>query len=254
MLIRGSAFPNPFLVKFPLVNIKKGMITDEKVKEFMQTKLLEEVKKIREEETEKIEKTPEREEIPLDNSSLRIIEALGKAKGSTSSEIYNYLRMSGSSFKKRAENLLNSGLIGFSIGKVYKQKAKFYFLTKRGEEIFEENFKKPEEKVEIDLNEVMNFLMNYFMLKGFRPVETNQDRIILERGERKFKVKIVSESKDTEDFQDYDFFICLSNTLRNSLTQRIAKYCFENKLSKIVRIAGLERLKEGKDFERIEFV
>ena len=257
ILMRNLAFPNPFLVEFPLVGIKKGSITDEMIKEFMQTKVLEEIKRLRKEKEVKTEmkevKTTE-EEIPLDEQNLRIIEALGKAEGSTSSEIYNKLRMSGSTFKKRAQDLIDFGLINFCLAKVYKQKAKFYFLTKKGEKFFKEKFGEFSEEVSIDKDSIVNYLITQLSSQGFKLVKSTEDELVFEKGEKEFIINLILNTSLKEIRPGEEFFICASRKLRNFLVQRVAKYCFENKISKIIHVADLEKLKEGKVFERIEFI
>ena len=258
ILMRNLAFPNPFLVEFPLVGIKKGSITDEMIKEFMQTKVLEEIKRLRKEEVKtktKEVKTTE-EEIPLDQQNLRIIEALGKAEGSASSEIYNKLRMSGSTFKKRAQDLIDFGLINFCLAKVYKQKAKFYFLTEKGEKFFKEKFGEFKEEMSVNPESIVNYLITQLSMQGFKPIKTNEDRLVFEKGGKRFTINLVFSARLKEIEPGEEFFICASQKLRNYLVQQVARFCFENKLSKVIHVTDLDKLKEkeGKVFERIEFV
>jgi DNA helicase HerA-like ATPase/DNA-binding MarR family transcriptional regulator len=268
ILMRRLAFPYPFLVSFPLVEIKKGCVTDEMVNKYMESKLLEVIRSQRELMPKEInvENTPEPEishsiEEP-DDKSWKIIEILGNFHGSSTSEIYNLIGISGNSFKKRAENLCSMGLIASVIGKVYRQRAIYYFLTAEGEKIFESKFQRQIENIGISTEDVMNFLISHFGLKGCRISEKNVEQITFEKEGSKICVNIENDlNKEKVDdqinrlFKDGNLhFVCLSEKIKNFVIQRAAKYCFDHKLGDVtVFVAGLNELREGNDFKRIEF-
>jgi DNA helicase HerA-like ATPase/DNA-binding MarR family transcriptional regulator len=267
ILMRRLAFPNPFLVSFPLVDIKKGSVTDGMIKKFMEDKLLETIKKQRElkieepvEERPEIDLTQSIEE--LDDKSLKIIEIIGNNQGSSTSEIYNSMGISGQSFKKRAERLSEMGLIDSVTGKVYRQKAIYYFLTAQGEKLFESKFQRQVEKPEINIEDVMNFLISHFGLKGWRPLDKKTDQITLEKEGSKICVNVETEfNKEKVDGEINKLvkegnlhFVCFSERIKNFVIQRAAKYCFDQKLGNVtIFVATINELKEGKDFKRIEF-
>jgi DNA helicase HerA-like ATPase/DNA-binding MarR family transcriptional regulator len=268
ILMRRLAFPNPFLVSFPLVNIKKGSVTDEMVKNFMEDKLLETIKAQRELKfKETIEENPTEVDISdnieePDDKSWKIIEILGNFLGSSTSEVYNLIGISGNSFKKRAENLSNMKLIASVIGKVYRQRAIYYFLTDEGEKVFEDKFQRQIEEIGINVEDVMNFLISYFGLKGYRIVEKKTDQIIFEKENNKICVNVNNEyNKEKVDDEINRLvkegnlhFACLSEKMKNFVIQRTAKYCFDNKLGSVILfIATLDELKNGNDFKRIDF-
>jgi len=267
ILMRRLAFPNPFLVSFPLVDIKKGSVTDGMIKKFMEDKILETIKKQRElkieepvEERPEIDLTQSIEE--LDDKSLKIIEIIGNNQGSSTSEIYNSMGISGQSFKKRAERLSEMGLIDSVTGKVYRQKAIYYFLTAQGEKLFESKFQRQVEKPEINIEDVMNFLISHFGLKGWRPLDKKTDQITLEKEGSKICVNVETEfNKEKVDGEINKLvkegnlhFVCFSERIKNFVIQRAAKYCFDQKLGNVtIFVATINELKEGKDFKRIEF-
>jgi len=265
ILMRGLAFPNPFLVEFPLVEIKKGQVTDEKIKELMQMKVLEEVKKIREikeVKVEDVEKNIERKLEDVKEIDWKIIEVLGNAIASSTSEIYNSLNMSGNAFKKHADKLLQMGLIGFSVGKVYRQKAMYYFLTDEGKKLFESKFKKQVETDVIDIPRLKNFLINYFTLKAYRPTEDRPEQVVFMKDGRKLIASIESELKKEKLLDKLEntvkegelYLACVNERIKNFVVQQTAKYCFEKKLSNLVIfVTTIKEMEEGKDFKRIEF-
>ena len=213
ILMRRLAFPNPFLVSFPLVDIKKGSVTDDIIKKFMEGKILETIKKQRElgleEVDEKIEIDLTQSVEDLDDKSLKIIETLGNAGGSSTSEIYSKIGMSGNAFKKRAEKLMRMGLIGFSVGKVFRQKANYYFLTDKGQEVFNSKFG---------------------VVSKFNKEEVEA------RIETSIKTGNLNFDCDTEE-------------IKNFVVQRIAKHSFDNKLNLAISV----KTQTDEGFKKIEF-
>ena len=267
ILMRRLAFPNPFLVSFPLVDIKKGSVNDRMIKKFMEDKLLETIKKQRELKLEEpVEVKPEidltKRIEELDDKSLKIIEMIGNAQGSSTSEIYSSMGISGNSFKRRAEKLSNMGLIASVTGKVYRQRAIYYFLTAQGEKVFGSKFQRLVEKPGINIEDVMNFLISHFGLEGWRPLDKKTDQITLEKEGSKICVNVENEfNKEKVDDEINKLvregnlhFVCLSEKIKNFVIQRAAKYCFDHKLGNVtIFVASVDELKQGKDFKRIEF-
>jgi DNA-binding MarR family transcriptional regulator len=265
ILMRRLAFPNPFLVEFPPMKIVKGEVTDEKIKELMQMKVLEEVKKIRETQQVKVETTEKKVEIKLEEIGeldWKIIEVLGNATASSTSEVYNLLNMSGNAFKKHADELLKMGLIGFSVGKVYRQKAMYYFLTNEGEKMFESKFQRQVENDIIDITRLKNFLVNYFTLKTCRWVEERAEQVVFDRSGRKLIASVEFElnkeklnGKIENLIKEGDLYLaCNNEKIKNFVIQQTAKYCLEKKSSNlVVFVATIREMEEGKDFKRIEF-
>ena len=267
ILMRRLAFPNPFLVSFPLVDIKKGSVTDSVIKKFMEDKILEAIKKQRDLKVEEVVEKPVEADITqrmeeLDDKSLNIIEAIGNGQGSSTSEIYNLIGISGQSFKKRADKLSDMGLIASVIGKVYRQRAIYYFLTTEGEKLFESKFQRQIEELGINIEDVMNFLISHLGLKGWRVHDKKTDQIVFEKEGNKICVNVGKEfNKEKVDEKINRLvkegnlhFVCLSEKIKNFVVQRAAKYCFDQRLGNVtVFVMTVDELKEGKDFKRIEF-
>ncbi|MDI6826260.1 MAG: DUF87 domain-containing protein [Candidatus Aenigmarchaeota archaeon] len=262
ILMRRLEFPRPFLVEFPLVDIKKGSVTDEMVREFMQQKLSEDIKKLKETEIPKpIKEIVETRIEEIDEKSWSIIEIIGNAHSSSTSEIYSLMGISGSSFKKRVEKLIELGLIDYNIGKVYRQKAIFYFLTDKGEKIFESKFKKVDESVELDVDQIKSFLINYFTLKRWRFVEDNSFQLIFENEGNKLFANIEVELNNERIKKELEnlagkldlYFVCGSERIKNHIIQQAAKYSLVHRINFLIFVADVNDLKDGKDFKRIEF-
>jgi DNA-binding MarR family transcriptional regulator len=269
ILMRRLAFPRPFLVEFPLVELNKGSVTDEIVKEFMQQKLSEDLKKIREiipletklEIKEPVKQSVEIKTEDLDEKSWRIVEILGNAESSSTSEIYSLIGISGNSFKKRADRLVELGLIKYNIGKVYRQKAIFYFLTNEGEKIFESKFKKTAEAVDFDAEQIKNFLINHFTLKRWIFIGDNPGQLIFENEGNRLFVNMETDTdnerikKVLENLAGKSdlYFVCGSERIKNNIIQQTAKYSLARKINLPIFVASINDLKDSKDFRRIEF-
>jgi len=263
ILMRMLAFPNPFLVEFPLVKIEKGSVTDDIVKKFMQEKLLEDIKKVRvlevkEEKVQDVKKEIEE----LDDSSWKIIEVLGNSDATSTSKIYGKIGMSGSSFKKRAEKLIQLGLIGYNVGKVFKQKANYYFLTDEGEKVFNSRFTKEIKTPELDKNVIINLLISHFTSKGWRIVDSKADQYVFEKNDKKVCVNLeleINEEKVENEIKNKKwnnlYFLCGSRRIKNFVIQKTSKYVNVQKKSNfIIYVITPEKLRKGKNFKRIEFL
>lgn len=266
ILMRRLAFPNPFLIEFPLVELKKGSVTDDLVKEFMQDKLLEVIKKQRELKVEEhVEEKPVKIDLTqveeLDDKSLKIIEIIGNAQGSSTSDIYGSMGISGNSFKKRAERLIELGLINYNIGKVYRQNAMFYFLTDEGKKFFESKFEKVDGKVDFDLFQIKNFLINHFTMRHWRFVEEVSSKVVFESGENKLFANVELELNDEKIKNELEnlteksslYFVCGSERIENHVIQKAAKHSHNHKTNLTIFVASIKDLRDSKDFRRIEF-
>ncbi len=266
ILMRRLDFPYPFLVEFPLVELKKGSVTDEIVKEKMISKLLEEIKiakEIKANENIVIETKENNVKFieELDDSDWKLIEILGNFKASATSEIYNLIGMSGSTFKKRADKLIEFGLLGFSTGKVYRQKAIYYFLTDGGEKQFYSKFRRNFDSVEFDIKRMKEFLINYFTLKGFIMMEDGSEQLKFSRGITNMSVYLKTEmderlkEKLKQCTEEESYFACANEQIKNFVIQQAAKCCSTNRLnSLLVLVETVKELNEGRDFKRIEFL
>jgi len=266
MLMRKLSFPNPFLVEFPLVEIQKGIVTDEIIKEVMQGKLIEQIKIAKEVKTTE-NAIVENKEVKainideLDDSHWKMIEILGNFRASATSGIYSLIAMSGSAFKKRADMLKDAGLIGCSIGNVYRQRAIYYFLTDEGEKQFNSKFQRKIDGLDFDVNRMKDFLKNYFTLKGFMVMEDKIEQINFSRGITKISVNLETEM-NVEKLKERlkhcaekeIYFACANEQIKNFVIQQAAKCCSVHSLNRLpVLVGSINELNEGKDFKKIEF-
>jgi DNA helicase HerA-like ATPase len=255
VLVRKSAFPNPFLVKFPLVEIEKGRIKDEDVGSLMEEfgLVLPGIKTA----TKKADVKDLLE--GLNSTQLKTIEILGNGKACSTSEIYKLMKMSGSTFNKNAEKLLELELVGAKRGKVYKQRSIFFFLTDNGEEIFRSKFGEKKEEVGIDRMKV--FVANALIIKGWLKIKERGNLLEFEK-EGKPVIVALENSWDREKIREdllemskkgSCYFIASSEELRNFIAQQSAKYASENeRLSFTVHTSDIGGMKQGK-WKSIEF-
>ncbi len=243
ILIRKSNFPNPFLIKFPLLIKERGKVDDESLRKIMERKVIRMIK-------EREEYQPNFEESFKKISGLgwKIIEVIGNYEACLTSEIYKKLRVSGRVFKQEVKKLADLNLVGWKKAKLYKQKAIFHFLTRNGELAFLFKFRKmPEEKVKLD----KKFLEKY-------GVEEKDGKLILRKEGREIevfvedelnKVKISNDVKNVlNKFEGY--FICASEKIKNCVLEEVARQTF---LARSNFLLFLLSPQKG-DFEKIEFL
>ena len=262
VLIRKSTFPNPFLIKFPLVLPERGKINDEKLKEVMRSKVIEEVKIRHTNQPEIRNKMDvERKMSKVNSNGWRIIEAIANSVGAYTSQLYKSLKMSCRVFKEEVEKLLELGLVGYKVAKVYKQKAVYYFLTHEGELVFIlKNGKIPDSKeISVDENSVITSLND----RGYKYLESKGKRILFEKDGRRIPFLIENTNNRNVIFDDIKnsitdgeiYIVCATDEIKNCLAQQLAKYSFvHSRINLTGFLITLEELKEGKKFKKIEFV
>jgi DNA helicase HerA-like ATPase/DNA-binding MarR family transcriptional regulator len=265
ILIRKSEFPNPFLIKFPLVLVERGIINDEILKKEMEEKIL----KIKERERKNFEIALKLEKEDIEKKARkvtfnewRILEALANFEGSYTSEIYKKLKMSCKTFNEIAKRLVELGFLGSRKAKVYKQNAIFYFLTHEGElALILRNNKLPEhEKKELSEGEI-KLLEKLFTLNNYRILSITEEKMRIERDGNEFEVNLVTQALPGKIYEKIKnskkelYFVCSSEKIKNCVIQQAAKYSFEHKgIDLTLYVASIEELKNGKNWKKVEFI
>ena len=251
ILIRRSEFPNPFLVKFPLLLKERGKIDDKILRKLMEEKVVKFVKSRKKEKVPEVE--IEEEFKKVSSNGWRIIEALGNFKACTTSEIYKLLRISGRVFKQEVKKLADLNLVAWKRAKVYRQKAIFYFLTRKGELAFMFKFRRiPEEKVEMEKRKILNRLERM----GYKVKEVKDERVCCEKNGKEVLIFLEDSSERNkilnhvrESLQNLEgYFVCASEKIKNCLLQACARESFLSRANFTVFILG------EKGFERVEFL
>ncbi|MEM5793912.1 MAG: DUF87 domain-containing protein [Candidatus Aenigmatarchaeota archaeon] len=265
ILIRKSDFPNPFLIKFPLVLVERGIISDEILRKEMEERIL----KFKERERKDFEVALKLEKEDIEKKILRVtynewkvLEALASFEGSYTSELYKKLKMSCRVFNEIVEKLSQIGFIGSRKAKVYKQTAIFYFLTHEGELalILRNNTLPKHERKEFSEEEI-KFLENVFTLNGYRIVSRTQEKIEIEKNEFNFEVSLIAEAVPAKIYEKIKnsrkeiYFVCSSEKIKVCVIQQAAKYSFEHKgIGLILYVASIEDFKKGETWKKIEFI
>jgi len=270
ILIRKSVFPNPFLIKFPLMPIEKGAVTDDLLRENMGKQLLEEVK-MKNELASVDPKTfakiaveragVESRARKVNSKGWRIIEVLAEAEAAYSSEIYKELKMSYRVFNEEVKRLVDLGFIAYRKARVYKQTAIYYFLTHDGELAFALNSGKFPEDGGVDVEKLKEDAISCLTLRGWSLVDKRGSCLTFENKGERVVVNVENAGKRGQIYEDIDkfamdgeiYFICGSERIKHLVAQQSAKYSFDHRgMNLVVFVADVEDLKGGK-FKRIEF-
>jgi DNA helicase HerA-like ATPase len=273
ILVRKSAFPNSFLLKFPLVNIVKGSVTDEMVSGIVGKKIIDEIRARMPIEVARDEKKLmklvemkgdlEKRMNRVEFNGWRMMELLMNGEAAATSEIYKKLKMSCKVFNEQVQRLVNIGFVESRKAKVYRQNSIFYFLTHDGDMALLLRLGKfPEEKNTAELNELKEVAKQNFTLNEFAIVAEADDHIIVEKKGRRFRVNLANEGRRGKIYDDVQscvkdgeiYFVCSSDNVKNRVVQQTAKYSFEHRGLNIVLYAKtIGEFKESKDLKKIEF-
>lgn len=281
ILIRKSAFPNPFLVKFPLMELEKGKITDEMIRSYMGEKLIAEIKSKKEEifftngtssnsldpktfvkkivNKQAVEARSQR----INSKGWSIISVVANSEGSYTSEIYKKLHMSYKTFNKEVKQLINIGFVASKPAKVYKRTAVYYFLTHAGELAFAlKHGTIKEYKSDTSFEKLKAYTVDALTLKGWDLRSQSERYLSFKVDEKDVIVNIEATTTKEQMYNNVkrcmtsgeSYFVCESEQIKNALMQQIAKYSFEHPAMNLVAfVAKLDDLKNGNSFKKIEF-
>jgi hypothetical protein len=259
MLCRMSSFPEPFLVEFPLVKLQKGSVNDCDIKGHMKGKIAAQLALEKEmlKEIEKKKAEPAAAEIPaddLDEGEWRIIQALGDAQGSYTSQIYKTAKMSGTVFNEKAGRLLKTGAVGLRWAKIKRNKYCCYFLTEAGMKLFSDKFGKQAARMPMDLSDVERL----FEAAGWKGMREGSTLVLSGQGG---ETRIL-----LADSLDYDFIfgqlsdpqvrhvLCASGAVKNMAIQQAARLSHRKAKPVVLFAATIPEFEEKGEFERIEFL
>lgn len=268
ILIRKSTFPNPFLLKFPLMPVKKGGITDDMLREVMNLQALncvaerKSVRHIVPRGDALLQDAIESKSLKVSSKGWEIIESLANAEGAYTSEVYNKLRMSFNVFNNEVKKLSDLGFVASREAKVYKQTAFYYFLTHEGEiALALKTGRIIDEKPEADVGEMKEFVTNTLIVKQWVPLEDSKERIVFNLSGRKRIVCMEAAASRGKIFKDIEdsamggemHFVCSSGKVKNMVLQQAANYSHSHRgANLVVFIAVLNEL-QGKGFKKVEF-
>lgn len=219
VLMRNSAWRKPFNAKFPLFQIKKGLVRDVDIATLMKHKIIFDVK---ENIAEKV-----------NDMQLNIIEVLGSGRGVFTSQLYTQLKLSGTAFKEYMKEMLRAGLVGVREVRVDKTRANYYYLTDAGERILEEKFPKIAEKTK-DYPAAPRIEQTFREL-GWGFTKLNKEYVVKIEG-RSISVVILdkhSRKEIAELINTNTYYICATQEIRNILLQNLAKMANQTEKIKV---------------------
>ncbi|MBD3155779.1 MAG: DUF87 domain-containing protein [Candidatus Aenigmarchaeota archaeon] len=273
IVTRRRDFRDPFLIKFPLFKLDGSMVKDGTIREMMGKRLINIYKKEKKNKEElKLPKDPEKaidmihrkDDIDsiarsLDRSLWSVMKILASGRGITSSQIQRRLGVSGTTFRKRAEELVDKGLINRKKVKLYRNYAYFYFLTEKGKLVHISKYgevvnREEEESVE-DLEKKIKEDYNS---RGWELVD--KENLVFGKKNLKNRV-IIKTSVIGYDVAEYlekiegDLvFVCSSKIVKKKVTQSLAKYSYDTEMNFIVYVLGPEDIGGNMDTFSVEFV
>jgi DNA-binding MarR family transcriptional regulator len=255
VLCRRLDFHEPFLVEFHGFDLKKGSITDEDIEKLRRTKVAEFIEENIEKSTKDKEISTETDTNIIDEigeKEWEIIETIGHGRGAFTSQIYSSLGISGATFNKKIKKLIRCGVVGQFKAKIGKNRLFYYFLTEKGEELFEKKFGKKEGKVEIDISDILEI----FSLVGWKCKTQDNQVFVSGNAGKKFKITLINNldrEKIYELVPGSTHFICANPVIKNILMQQLAKYCHKRGEGGTFFVALPENFKEKMEFQTVIF-
>lgn len=242
ILCRAS-LQKPFLIEFPRYPLEKGIVTDEDIKALMGHKLIPQERE-----------TPEEEPITftgeLNEQGMKILQVIGLGGGSFASTIYTKAKMSGKTFERQVKKLMDQGLVGMKKAKSGRNVLHFYFLTERGDQVFDQHFERKEKTIEKDLTDIISVLEEAGWM-----FDQEGKKLIFDGGNKKLVVMIensLDRKKFANDLKETPYFICVTEGVRNLLLQEAAKLSYaQGPLT--IYVTSPEKFAKKADFEQIDF-
>jgi len=274
MIARRSDFRDPFLVKFPFFKIDKSVLMDDVVRKVMGEKILELYKaekgselgvKIPEDAGKAVEMMHKKEDIAsraktLDRSLWGVLKILASGKGISSSEIQRKLGMSGTTFRKRAEELIDRELINRKKVKLSKQYAYYYFLTDDGSLVYTSKYGEVvNAEDEKSLDELKEMIVKEYSSRGWKLTD-DKDGMVFVKDDSRNKIVLKNSvlgydiDKYIEEDEDNLVFVCSSKAVKNKVIQALARYSYSKDLNFAVFVADPKDVEENINTTLIEFV
>ncbi len=266
VLCRRLNFHEPFLVEFYDFNLKKGSISDDDIKKIRQKQISKNINEetqnrelnqpIENNRDKKVHISKDNIE-EIDEREWEIIETIGQGRGAFTSQIYNYLSMSGSTFNKKIKKLIKMGLVGQFKAKIGKNRLYYYFLTEKGERVFEMKFGKSNDRRSSKIKIKLDDIFEIFSLVGWK-YKTADDQIFVsnKKNGKMFKITLI-ETLDREKVYELipgsTHFLCADYTTKNILMQQLAKYCHKKSCGGVFFVTTAEQFKDKMEFQTVIF-
>ncbi|MBI4173583.1 MAG: ATP-binding protein [Candidatus Aenigmarchaeota archaeon] len=235
-MCRQLGFPDPFVISFPKVNIRKGYVTDGMIREKLKT--VTEVSK----EVQEV--------FAIEDKGWKIIEQLGSGNGAFTSQLYSSLKLSGKTFARKAEPLLKDRVIACYPAKTGKNRLIVYYLTGKGYRLYEKTYRPEHAEEAFDYDNVLHGLH----LLGWHASMVGANSLKLsKKGEEAVIKAAVINTTDREKvaslLKTHTHFVCSSERAFNVLLQEAAKWCSESVASRNIMV---KKANEPADFQVYE--
>ncbi|MCD6226719.1 MAG: DUF87 domain-containing protein [Candidatus Aenigmarchaeota archaeon] len=251
LINRKSEFSHPFLIQFPYVDLQRGSITDDDIKSIMQGKVVELYKKIK--FSEPIETEKQTDNISIDANMWNILETIGTGKASYSSEIYKQLKMSGSTFKKIIQKMIDFGLVYKKNIRIYKQNLIYYFLTTKGKELFEKRFGSIDIKDSF-LTQDKDLIEQRFVSEGWELILKDNNNLLFKKNKRKLNVRFVESNSElvlniNDILENEIIFVYSKEENKNKIIQRLIEFSLKKRINFQFSVVNIEEAKKEKTFK-----
>jgi hypothetical protein len=269
VLSRNSMFPHPFTASFSEFMLTKGSVTDQMVFDLMKERnpftkealpagsKPEPASNVQEKDLKGIMNA-------LQSSEWELIKILGSGQATFASQIYRLVNISGGIFKRRAQRLIDKGVVGLKAAKIHKNRMNYYFLTGMGEAIYQKAFGQDSAPVKekMDLRGIIENLTadswHCTVERGRQEspsdTGTGSDVLVMKKDDRNLPIHL----KCAIDRSPFDpgetFFLCSSPVVKNLIIQKAARLSADFGRGFTIFISTAEDFEDTGELEEIEFI
>ncbi len=275
MFCRLLSFTKPFLIHFPKVPIRKGIITDKEVRAHMSAYL----QKINEEEKmekavaekerfkrpertaeervkSEIEREAEKLRAVLNSKQLKILKRIYLYEAAKASEIYKPMSISGTTFKREVSLLMENKLVDFSKLRINGQTSHVYYINDETRALCKYLFGASDIfKGSVDLEALEEF----FTINSYEVSDIRDNQIILRRQNRMARIFIVdtTDRKELasifEQIGERAYILTTDRKARNAVLQYVAQLKKEGKIAELfLKLNQINDLLNGLPAETVE--
>jgi len=264
-IVKSDVFHKPFMISFPKVNVRKGVVTDKRLIMVMK-------KRLGEIYGGDYLNNEKREDIELDELDLKIIKALGDGEAVSKTELMHHLNTSGKLLNERMGVLINNGYVRYRMARVYRNKVCYYYLTDKGAALFRKLTGKEEVKPEY---ETLHQQMKDFVIEkctgekctvGDSNIGTGYVDVLLGRDRKIAKIEVeTGENSDEWLYRNIDkcvrvrgatCFLCANEKVKKRVLEQAKKYRDENNRRFrlfVLTFGQLKQLEHGQHWDEYRF-
>jgi len=197
---------------------------------------------------------------------------VARGQATFASQIYRLVRVSGGIFKKRAQKLIDKGVIGMSSAKIRKNRMNYYYLTELGERTFQNAFPWKPVTEPMELKGIIetltedswkctlerrrhNGMKSASPTSNSNPPSNEMDTLTIRKGEQNLDIHLKNSLDRNQSFDPaQNFLLCSSQAVKNLTLQKASRLSAEFGKGFTIFISTVKEFEESGELEEVEFI